>query len=139
MRFIEKPNGDVRLVSNLMALNDLVKEDLYEIQNMREAICATAGHEWFSVSDLKEAFYYIETEEKDNENTAFEFNGNVYEWNGMVMGFKNSPIINQRVMNKIFDDLRRNGVLFYLDDILIYAKNRTEHIKLVDKGIRRLG
>ncbi|KAF7686093.1 hypothetical protein CDIK_3160 [Cucumispora dikerogammari] len=57
----------------------------------------------------------------------------------MVMGFKNSPIIMQKVMNKIFDDLRGNGVLFYLDDILIYAKNRTEHIKLVDKVIRRLG
>ncbi|KAF7691512.1 Retrovirus-related Pol polyprotein from transposon 17.6 [Cucumispora dikerogammari] len=114
IKFIEKPNGGVRLVSNLMALYDLVKEDSYEIQNMREAIGATAVHEWFSVLDLKVAFYYIETVEKDKEKTASESDGHAYEKNGTTMEFKNSPIIMQRVMNKIFDYLRGNGVLVYL-------------------------
>ena len=41
----------------------------------------------------------------------------------------------QRVMNEIFNDSRGNAVLIYLDDILIYTKNRAEHIELIDKVI----
>ena len=69
----------MRLISNLIALNDPVKDDPYKTQNMREAIRTTAGYKWSSLLDLKEAFYYIETEEKDKEKTVFEFNGNIYE------------------------------------------------------------
>ena len=38
--------------------------------------------------DLKEKFYHIEIEEK--HKTAFEFDGRMYEWNSMVMRFKNT-------------------------------------------------
>ena len=41
-------------------------------------------------------------------------------------------------MNKIFHELCRNGVSIYLYDILIYTKNRADHIKLVDKVIEQL-
>ena len=54
--------------------------------------------------------------------TAFEFNKRVYEWNGMVMGFKNSPQILQRTMDKIFEEYRSNGVEVYMDDIVIHVK-----------------
>ncbi|KAF9748555.1 Transposon Tf2-11 polyprotein, partial [Nosema granulosis] len=87
IRAIEKPNGNVRLVSNFMALNDLVKKDPYNLVNIRDVIRATQGSEYFTVVDLKEAFYHIEIEEGDKFKTAFEFEGEVFEWNSMVMGF----------------------------------------------------
>lgn len=52
-----------------------------------------------TVFDLKEGFYNIEIEEKDKHKMAFEFNVKVYEWNSMVMGYKNSPQILQRIMD----------------------------------------
>ena len=90
-RELRKPNGTIRLVSNLMSLNDLVEKDEYKLANIRDIIRYTQGSKYFSVIDLKEEFYSIETEEENKMETAFGFNKRVYEWNGMVLGFKNSP------------------------------------------------
>ncbi|KAI5149893.1 hypothetical protein ENBRE01_1185, partial [Enteropsectra breve] len=81
IRVLQKPDGNIRVVSNLIALNSLVEKDPMELRNIREVIRATAGAIYFSVFDLKEAFYTIEICEEDKKKTAFEFNGKVYEWN----------------------------------------------------------
>ena len=54
--------------------------------------------------------------------TAFGFNKRVYEWNGMVLGFKNSPQILQRIMDKFFEEYRGNGIKVYMNDIVIHVK-----------------
>ena len=138
IRFIRKPNGSLRLVSNLMALNKEVKKDEFSLRNIREIINATSGSKFFSVLDLKEAFYNIEIEEKDKEKTAFEFEGQLYEWNSMVMGYKNAPQLMQRVMNKIFGDLKNNGVEVYIDDVIVYSKYIDTHNRLLDIVCKRL-
>lgn len=81
--------------------------------------------------DLKEGFYHIEIGEADKHKTGFEFDGNVYEWNSMVMGFKNSSQILQRVMNEILGDMRGRDVEVYMDDVVIHAKRRYEYDELV--------
>ena len=139
VRALEKANGEIRIVSNLMALNDLVEKDPYVLPNIRDVIRALQGSKWFTVVDLKEAFYNIAIEEADKMKTAFEFEDRVYEWNGMVMGFKNAPQILQRVMNKIFEDMNGKGVKVYMDDIVIYTRDKEQHHKLMREVIRRLG
>ncbi|KRH93348.1 LTR retrotransposon [Pseudoloma neurophilia] len=121
-----------------MALNDIVKKDLYTIPEMRDIYTATKGSKWLTVIDLKEAYYYIENEEKDKCKTEFEFKGRTYEWNGMVMGYKNSPMIMQRTMNQIFDDMIGKSVMIYLDDIIIFDRDINEHKNNIEEVIRRL-
>ena len=116
VRAIRKPNGDIRLVSNLIALNDIVEKDEYKLENIREGVRATQCAKVMSVVDLKEGFYSIEIEEEDKYKTAFEFDGKIYEWNSMVMGYKNSPQILQRIMDRIFRDLKGKGVEIYMDE-----------------------
>lgn len=138
IRAIQKPNGDVRVVSNLIALNDLVEKDPYELVNIRDVIRETQGSRWFTVLDLREAFYHVEIEECDKKKTAFEFNGTVYEWNSMVMGFKNSPQILQRIMNTLLGDLRGKGVEAYMDDIVVHARSMERHDELLEEVLKRL-
>jgi Reverse transcriptase (RNA-dependent DNA polymerase) len=120
-----------------MALNDLVEKDPYEIPTIRDIVRATQGSNWFSVIDLKEGFYHVEIEESDKHKTAFEFDGRVYEWCSMVMGFKNSPQILQRTMNRILDDLRGRGVEVYLDDIIIHSRDHKNHDSLLEEILKR--
>lgn len=80
------------------------RKDSYSIPTMREVYSATQGSKWFTVIDLKEAYYYVENLETGKYKTAFEFKGQVYEWNSMVMGFKNSPMIMQRTMDRYWMD-----------------------------------
>ncbi|MGL5691643.1 MAG: reverse transcriptase family protein, partial [Bacteroidales bacterium] len=138
IRAIQKPKGGLRLVSNFIALNDLCEKDPYELKNIREVINETQGYNYFTLLDLKDAFYSIEIEERDKHKTAFEFNGIVYEWNSMVMGYKNAPQILQRVMTKILDDELKNGVSIYMDDVIICGRTRGEHDKLLRRVLERL-
>lgn len=85
---------------NLMKLNDLIVKDNYKLSTIREIIRETHRACIFSVIDCKEAFYSVEIEEKDKYKTAFECKNLCYEWNSMIMGFKNSPMILQRIMDK---------------------------------------
>ncbi|KRH93064.1 putative LTR retrotransposon protein [Pseudoloma neurophilia] len=120
-----------------MALNDIVKKDSYTIPTMREIYTATKGSKWLTVIYLKEAYYYIENEERDEGKTAFELKGRVYEWNGMVMGYKNSPMIMQRTINQIFDGMIGKNIMIYLDDIIIFDTYINKHKKNIEELIRR--
>lgn len=121
-----------------MALNDIVDKDQYKLANIREIVRATQGAEHMTVFDLKEGFYSIEIEEEDKHKTAFEFNGKIYEWNSMVMGYKNSPQILQRIMDRIFSDLKGKGVDIYMDDIVVYSKTVEGHDELIREVLTRL-
>ncbi|KAF9761678.1 Retrovirus-related Pol polyprotein from transposon gypsy [Nosema granulosis] len=45
------------------------------------------------------------------------------------MGFKNSPSIFQRIMDKVLEDEIGKCCYVYVDDIIIFSKNKSEHIK----------
>lgn len=138
IRALEKPDGSVRLVSNLMCLNDLTEKDSYTIPEMKRIVEATVGSNYISIFDLREGYYQVEIAEEHRFKTAFEFDGGVYEWCGMVMGFKNAPMIFQRIMNKIMAGMLGKGVEVYLDDILIHAKTLNEHDRLVKMVLTKL-
>ena len=56
----------------------------------------------------------------------------------MVMGFKNSPQILQRTMDKIFEEYRGNGIEIYMDDIVIHVKTKRKHDELLIECIKQL-
>ncbi|KAM0686434.1 hypothetical protein COBT_002343 [Conglomerata obtusa] len=49
----------------------------------------------------------------------------------MVQGFKNSPMILEKLMKKIFYDSIRKGFVSYFDDLIIYAKSEKEHDEIL--------
>lgn len=82
---------------------------------------------WFKVINRKEAFYSIEIDEQHKHKTAFEFKNTAYDFNGMIMGYKNSLQILQRMIAYVLSDYIRKEVEVYKDDIIIHAKSRNEH------------
>lgn len=132
-----KTNGELRLVSFLMCLNDLA-EKIISNPNMKNIINATAGEQHITILDLKEGYYQIEIVEEHKHKTAFEFEHKVYEWNGMVMGYKNALMIFKRIIYKIVGVYIGKGVEVYLDDIVIHSKFIEEHDRLVREVLMRL-
>jgi hypothetical protein len=59
----------------------------------------------------------------DSFKTAFTCRYGTFEFNVMPFGLMNAPSTFQRVMNNIFMPLLDDGVLVYMDDILVYSKD----------------
>jgi len=61
-----------------------------------------------------------------------------FEWLVMPEGLTNAPAAFQRFMNDIFADMIDVIVIIYLDDILIYSNNISEHKVHIKEVLRRL-
>ena len=56
----------------------------------------------------------------------------------MLFGLVNALATFQCMMNKILREFHEQGVVVYLDDILIYFKAHAEHVAMVRKVLSRL-
>jgi len=78
----------------------------------------------------------------DEWKTAFCTHYGAFEWSVMPFGLTNAPAAFQRFMNDMFSDLLDVCIVVYLDDILIYSDDITQHqshIKEVLKRLRKAG
>uniref|UniRef100_A0A8K9X5F7 Gypsy retrotransposon integrase-like protein 1 n=1 Tax=Oncorhynchus mykiss TaxID=8022 RepID=A0A8K9X5F7_ONCMY len=61
-----------------------------------------------------------------------------HEYLVMPYGLKNAPAVFQSFVDEILRDLHGQGVVVYIDDILIYSATRAAHVSLVRKVLGRL-
>jgi len=74
--------------------------------------------------------------------TAFQTRYGAFEWSVIPFGLTNAPATFQHFINDVFSDLLDVCIVVYLDDILIYSDDITQHqshIKEVLKRLRKAG
>ena len=62
----------------------------------------------------------------------------VHEYLVIPYGFMNAPSVFQSFVDEIFRDLHGQGVVVYIDEILLYSATRAEHVSLVHRVLGRL-
>ena len=82
------------------------------------------GVQIFTKLDLKVRYNLIRIKEGDEWKTAFRSRYGHYEYMVIPFGLANALATFQNMMNEIFKDLIDHGVVIYLDDILIYSRNK---------------
>jgi len=137
--FVPKPNGrGLRLCVDYRGLNAVTIPNRYPLPLMQELQDRVQGAQWFTKMDLKNGFNLIRIRKGDEWKTAFRTRYGLYEFQVMPFGLTNTPSTFQDMMNHVLSDVLDVGVLAYMDDILIYAKNKEEHDLLVKVVLRRL-
>ncbi|WUR04790.1 integrase catalytic domain-containing protein [Vairimorpha necatrix] len=129
LRPVMKPDGSVRVTTNLIALNKLVDLDKYSLPSIERILHNLKDQKYFSKLDLKDGFFQIELAEEDRHKTAFRHKHHLYEWNVMPMGFKNSPAIFQRFMDDVLQEDIGKRCFIYVDDILVFGTTEEIHDK----------
>ena len=76
--------------------------------------------------------------EWDEWKMAFSTTSGHYEYLVMPYRLMNAPSVFQAFVDEIFRDLQGQGVVVYIDDILIYSAARAKHVSLVCKVLGRL-
>ena len=98
---------------------------------MQELQDRVQGAQWFTKMDLKNGFHLIRMRKEYEWKTAFGTRYGLFEFQVMPFGLTNALSTFQDMMNHVLSDLMNVGVLAYMDDILVYAKTKKEHDRLV--------
>ena len=125
--FAKKKNDKLRICIDYRALNSQTIQNRYALPRIDELFDRLHGAKVFSKLDLISDYYQIVIKSKDRYKTAFRTRYDHYEFNVMSFGLTNASITFQILMNDIFRDLLDICVIVYLDDILVYSKNKDEH------------
>jgi hypothetical protein len=135
---VKKKNGKLRLCIDYRKLNKITKRDVYPLPRIDEILDTLKGAKWFSTLDLASGYWQVEMKPEDREKTAFITKYGLFEFNVMPFGLTNASATFQRVMDKIFADLKNKFILVYLDDITIYSKTFEEHLEHLKEVFKRL-
>lgn len=149
---VKKPSGGYRLVQDLRAVNQIVKDIYPVVANPYTLLTALKEtHQWFTVLDLKDAFFCIPLEKESRKLFAFEWEnpqtGRKMQltWTRLPQGFKNSPTIFGNQLAKELEIWKQDKprpehlLLQYVDDILIATEERFTCIQVTIDLLNFLG
>lgn len=132
------PKGleDFRLVVDLRGPNKCIMRSPHRMPTLEDIMSKLHNSTIFSNLDLTNGFFHVELDKDSRHVTNFFTSGGMFRYKRLPFGLCNAPDIFQEAMEKILEGCE--GVLIYLDDILVYGKDRDEHDKRYLEAMKRL-
>ena len=87
---------------------------------------------------MRGAYNLIRIKAREEWKTAFRTRYGLFKYMVMPFGLTNAPASCQRLMNDTLHEYLDVFIIVYLNDILIYSKNETEHTKHVKLVLEKL-
>jgi len=136
--FVKKKDGSLRLCVDFRSLNKITKKDRYPLPLISDLLDSPHKARIYTKIDLQHAYHLVRIAEEDKWKTAFRTHYGAFEWSVMSFRLTNAPAAFQRFMNDVFSDLLDVCIVVYLDDILIYSDDITQHQSHVKEVLKRL-
>lgn len=134
---VPKGKNDVRLVVDLRGPNRCIIRSPFRMPTLEAILTDLHGACWFSTIDLSSAFFHVELHQDSRHLTNFFAGNATYRFKRLPFGLCNSPDIFQEIMQTVvLADC--NGVVNYLDDILVSGRTKDEHDKNLEAVLRKL-
>jgi hypothetical protein len=136
--FVKKKNDSLRMCVDYRPLNEVSIKNKYPLPRIDILFDQLLGACYFSKIDLRLGYHQIKIRQEDIPKMAFSTRYGLYEFTVMSFGLTNAPAYFMYLMNSIFMEELDVFVVIFIDDILIYSKNRDEHARHIHIVLQKL-
>ncbi|GKE10993.1 putative reverse transcriptase domain-containing protein [Tanacetum coccineum] len=125
--FVKKKDGSFRMCIDYRELNKLTVKNRYPLPRIDDLFDQLQGSSVYSKIDLRSGYHQLRVREGDIPKTAFRTRYGHYEFQVMPFGLTNTPGVFMDLMNRVCKPYLDKFVIVFIDDILVYSKNKEEH------------
>ncbi len=136
--FILKKNDSFHLCMNYRDLNKITVKNRHSLSLISETLDRLSKVKQFTKLNLKNVYHRIRIQREDEWKTTFHIHYDHFKY--MIMSFDliNASVIFQTYINKILTKFLNDFYVVYLNDILIFFVEKTDHVDHVKQILKRL-
>ena len=133
---VPKSNGTYRMCTDYRKMNSVTKTDSFPVPRIDDCIDKVGNSKYVTKFDLLKRSWQVPLTDRAKEVSAFATPNGLYQCKVMPFGMKNSPATFQRLVNNVICGL--DGCDAYIDDVIIYSDNWSDHLQRIRKFFDRL-
>ncbi|GKE51278.1 reverse transcriptase domain-containing protein, partial [Tanacetum coccineum] len=132
--FVKKKDGSFRMCIDYRELNNLTVKNRYPLPRIDDLFDQLQGSSVYSKIDLRSGYHQLRVRDEDIPKTAFRTRYGHYEFQMMPFGLTNTLAVFMDLMNRVCKPYLDKFVIVFIDDILIYSRNKEEyanHLRII--------
>nr|GEX67551.1 putative reverse transcriptase domain-containing protein [Tanacetum cinerariifolium] len=118
---------DTHLSSEANPSESSLPPNRYPLSRIDDLFNQLQGSRVYSKIDMRSGYHQLRVLEEDILKTTFKTRYGHYEFQVMTFGLTNTPAVFMDLMNRVCKPYLDKFVIVFIDDILIYTKNKKEH------------
>ncbi|GKA66535.1 putative reverse transcriptase domain-containing protein [Tanacetum coccineum] len=125
--FVKKKDGSFWMCIDYQELNKLTVKNRYPLLRIDDLFDQLQGSSIYSKINLRSGYHQLRVREEDIPKTALGTRYRHYVFQVMPFGLTNVPAVFMDLMNRVCKPYLEKFVIVFIDDIMIYSKNKQEH------------